>query len=203
LRLRRRDGRVSLVPRARQSLARRRGQLTGWYGATTDIHDHKMAEHALREVDQRKDEFLATLAHELRNPLAPLRNCLHILRMADRAKRRARRHAALHGVMERQVAQLVRLVDDLLEVSRITRGMVPLHLQAVASVGCRRAGGRNQPALDRRRASRTGRVGAVHAAGAAADPVRLAQVLSNLLNNAAKYTEPGGRIALDRASRRR
>ena len=67
------------------------GKLTGWYGATTDIHDHKLAEDALREVDQRKDEFLATLAHELRNPLAPLRNCLHILRMAEQGEAGAHR----------------------------------------------------------------------------------------------------------------
>jgi PAS domain S-box-containing protein len=198
LRLRRRDGMYRwFLVRANPSHDDA-GNLTGWYGATTDIHDHKQAEHALREVDQRKDEFLATLAHELRNPLAPLRNCLHILRMAEQGEAGAHVDMQrLHGVMERQVAQLVRLVDDLLEVSRITRGMVPLHLQAVAlSDVVERAVETSRPLID----------GAHHALVVSvpstplvllADPVRLAQVLSNLLNNAAKYTEPGGRIALD------
>ena len=144
------------------------GKLTGWYGATTDIHDHKLAEHALREVDQRKDEFLATLAHELRNPLAPLRNCLHILRMAEQGEAGAHVDMQrLHGVMERQVAQLVRLVDDLLEVSRITRGMVPLHLQAVAlSDVVERAVETSRPLIDGAHHA-LDRVGAGHAAGAA------------------------------------
>ena len=173
------------------------GKLTGWYGSTTDIHDHKVAEAALRDMDRRKDEFLATLAHELRNPLAPLRNCLHIMRMADEADTTASIDVGrMHGVMERQVAQLVRLVDDLMEVSRITRGMVPLHLQAttIAEV-VDRAVETSRPLID-----------AAHHVlvvdlpddplALRADPVRLAQVLSNLLNNAAKYTDPGGRIEL-------
>jgi PAS domain S-box-containing protein len=198
LRLRRRDGAYRwFLVRANPSHDEA-GKLTGWYGATTDIHDHKLAEQALREVDQRKDEFLATLAHELRNPLAPLRNCLHILRMAEQGEAGAHVDMQrLHGVMERQVAQLVRLVDDLLEVSRITRGMVPLHLQLVSLADViDRAVETSRPLID----------GAHHELVVSvppkplvlhADPVRLAQVLSNLLNNAAKYTEPGGRIVLD------
>jgi PAS domain S-box-containing protein len=173
------------------------GRLIGWYGSTTDIHDFKVAETALREMDRRKDEFLATLAHELRNPLAPLRNCLHILRLVDNGEAGAQVDVErLHAVMERQVGQLVRLVDDLLEVSRITRGMVPLHVQSVALADVvERAIETSRPLLD---AAHHALVVSLPAEPLLlqADPVRLAQVLSNLLNNAAKYTEAGGRIAL-------
>ena len=161
-------------------------------GSAIDVTDRRNNEEALRDADRRKDEFLATLAHELRNPLAPLRTSLHILRMdvgeADRHR--------LHAVMERQVTQLVRLVDDLLEVSRITRGKIALHKERVAVADIvDQAVETSRPLLD-----------AAHhqlelhlpqePLHLDADPVRLAQVLSNLLNNAAKYTEPGGRIVL-------
>jgi PAS domain S-box-containing protein len=159
-------------------------------GSAVDVTERHRTEDALREASRRKDEFLATLAHELRNPLAPLRNCLHLLRAegADRER--------LQAVMERQVAQLGRLVDDLMEVSRITRGNVPLQLAAVVlDEVVQRAVETSQPLID--------------AAGhrlrielpspplvLQADAVRVAQVLANLLNNAAKYTEPGGEITL-------
>jgi PAS domain S-box-containing protein len=196
MRLRGRDGEYRWFLVRANPAHDKTGALTGWYGATTDIHDHKLAEAALRDMDRRKDEFLATLAHELRNPLAPLRNCLHILRMAEGGEGAQIDIDRLHGVMERQVGQLVRLVDDLLEVSRITRGMVPMHLQSVTlSEIVDRAVETSRPLID-----------AAHHALVVdlphepivlqVDPVRLAQVLSNLLNNAAKYTEPGGRIVL-------
>jgi PAS domain S-box-containing protein len=161
-------------------------------GSAIDVTNRRNTEEALRDADRRKDEFLATLAHELRNPLAPLRTSLHILRMdvgeADRHR--------LHAVMERQVTQLVRLVDDLLEVSRITRGKIALHKERVAVADIvDQAVETSRPLLD----------SAHHQLALDlppeplhldADPVRVAQVLSNLLNNAAKYTEPGGRIVL-------
>jgi CheY-like chemotaxis protein len=133
----------------------------------------------------------------LRNPLAPLRNCLHIARMADEADTAATVDIArLHGVMERQVGQLVRLVDDLMEVSRITRGMVPLHLQATTIEEIvDRAVETSRPLIDAARHDLVLDLPA-ESIPLRADPVRLAQVLSNLLNNAAKYTDPGGRIEL-------
>jgi signal transduction histidine kinase len=149
-------------------------------------------------MDRRKDEFLATLAHELRNPLAPLRNCLHILRLADASSGADTIDVErLHGVMERQVGQLVRLVDDLMEVSRITRGMVPLHLQTI-TIGevIDRAVETSRPLIDASHHALSLHLPPEPIA-LRADPVRLAQVLSNLLNNAAKYTEPGGRIELE------
>ena len=200
LRLRRRDGAYRWFLVRAKSTHRDDGTVAAWYGSTTDIHDHKLAEVALRDVDRRKDEFLATLAHELRNPLAPLRNCLHILRMADEAENSAPVDSErLHAVMERQVAHLVRLVDDLMEVSRITRGMVPLHLQAVTIQEIvERAVETSRPLLDAARHTLDVDVPTL-SLPLRADPVRLAQVLSNLLNNAAKYTEPGGHIVLSAA----
>ncbi len=148
---------------------------------------------ALKQADARKDEFLATLAHELRNPLAPIRNSLLLLRAGGNSGASA---GALHATMERQVNQLVRLVDDLMEVSRITRGKIELRKQPMdlgdavqsaieTSTPMIEAAG-HELALDL----------PAQALPLDADPVRLAQVLANLLNNAAKYTPPGGRIWL-------
>jgi PAS domain S-box-containing protein len=168
----------------------RGSRVTRVVGTARDVTARHATEEALRDANQRKDEFLATLAHELRNPLAPLRNSLHLLRMGVDGEQQDR----LQAVMERQVAQLGRLVDDLLEVSRITRGKVTLHREAVTlDEIVHRAVETSQPVIDAAR----------HALSIAlpdpplvlhADPLRLAQVLANLLNNAAKYTEPGGRI---------
>jgi signal transduction histidine kinase len=159
------------------------------------IRDHltsrERAEASLREADRRKDEFLATLSHELRNPLAPLLTGLQVLKLAGLKDARSLRACA---VMERQVAHLVRLVDDLLEVSRITRGVIevrkePLELGAVlrAAIETSRPiieGARQMLAVDVE-AEPIPLVG---------DAVRLTQIFANLLNNASKYTDHGGRI---------
>ena len=148
---------------------------------------------ALREADRRKDEFLATLAHELRNPLAPIRNSLQILKMprVDAATVERTRE-----MMERQVHQLVRLVDDLLDVSRVMRGKIELRRERVElATIVARAVETVQPLVDAQ-----GHALSVHLPAESlpldADPVRLAQVIGNLLTNAAKYTEPNGRIWL-------
>ena len=149
---------------------------------------------ALREADRRKDEFLATLAHELRNPLAPIRTGLEVLRLADDDA--AKRQTA-YGVMERQVQQLVALIDDLLDVSRITRGKLELRSQAVElREVVDDAVAASRPVIDER--GHTLKVNFPEADIALrADPHRLAQILSNLLNNAAKYTPNGGYIVLE------
>ncbi|HZQ60719.1 MAG TPA: ATP-binding protein [Casimicrobiaceae bacterium] len=158
-----------------------------------EMAERRGAEEALRAADKRKDEFLATLAHELRNPLAPMRNALRILDVAGgdpTAQKRAR------DMMERQLQQMVRLVDDLLDVSRITTGKLALRTERtdLATV-IRNAVDTARPFVDSR-----GHALAVKLPHEPvyldADPTRLAQVFSNLLNNAAKYTDPGGRIAL-------
>jgi signal transduction histidine kinase/CheY-like chemotaxis protein len=148
---------------------------------------------ALREADRRKDEFLATLAHELRNPLAPIRNSLQVLKMprVDAATAEKTRE-----IMERQVHHLVRLVDDLLDVSRVMRGKIDLRRQQVelASVVAR-AVETAQPLIDAQ-GHRLDVTAPPESLRLDADPVRLAQVVSNLLTNAAKYTEANGRIRL-------
>ncbi len=147
----------------------------------------------LREADRRKDEFLATLAHELRNPLAPIRNALQILKMprVDAATAQEVRE-----VMERQVDQLVRLVDDLLDVSRVMRGKVelrqePVELASVIARGVETA----MPLIDVQGHELSVSI-PTDSLMLDADPVRLAQVIGNLLTNAAKYTEASGRIWL-------
>ncbi|HEX6638055.1 MAG TPA: ATP-binding protein, partial [Steroidobacteraceae bacterium] len=154
--------------------------------------DLSASERQLREAHARKDEFLATLAHELRNPLAPIRNALHVLRRKtpDAAL------VPLHDIIDRQIRNMVRLVDDLLEVSRITRGKVALHLEYLdlASV-LRSAIETSRPLIDAARHSLEVELppDGVQVHG---DVVRLSQVFANLLNNAAKYTEDGGHIVL-------
>ncbi|MCM5679713.1 PAS domain S-box protein [Schlegelella sp. S2-27] len=148
---------------------------------------------ALQEADQRKDEFLATLAHELRNPLAPLRNCLEIMRLAgDDAQAAAR----ARSVMERQLRQMVRLIDDLLDVSRISRGKIKLRVARVELAAALRDAVETSRPLIEEAGHHLEVVLPDQALFVDADQTRLAQVVSNLLNNAAKYTETGGRIAL-------
>ncbi len=147
----------------------------------------------LREADRRKDEFLATLAHELRNPLAPIRNSLQILKMPHLDVPTAER---TREMMERQVHHLVRLVDDLLDVSRVMRGKVELRREQVELAPVvARAVETTQPLIESQRHDLRIRL-PDESLALDADPVRLAQVVGNLLANAAKYTEPNGRIWL-------
>jgi len=156
-----------------------------------DLIERRRAEEALREADRRKDEFIAMLSHELRNPLAPIRNVVSLLK-EDAPELRAQ----ACGILERQVAHLVRLVDDLLDVSRVTRGMLGLQtceVELAAVVA--NAVEASRPLIDA--AAHQLEVDLPHGPiRALGDPVRLAQVVTNLLNNAARYTPRGGRIRL-------
>jgi signal transduction histidine kinase/CheY-like chemotaxis protein len=158
-----------------------------------DITDRKRAEIALEEADRRKDEFIATLSHELRNPLAPLRNGLHLLRLSGDADQRL---ARVHEMMERQVDHLVRLVDDLLEISRITRGALELRRQRVALAAVVRNAVETAETLVQAAGHRLDVFLPSEPLHLDGDPVRLGQILANLLNNAAHYTPRGGRIEL-------
>ncbi len=169
------------------------GQVLKYLCTCTDIEDLKRAEEVLKEADRQKDEFLAMLAHELRNPLAPIRNALHFLRLGGGTPDT---YQQAHELMERQVEHLVRLVDDLLDVSRITRGKINLQSEEVdLSSVIARAVESSRPVI-----AEHGHHLEVSLPPApvaiVADPVRLAQVFLNLLNNAAKYTPRGGRIWL-------
>ena len=177
--------------RARKTTEDEIGELVDAYNAMLAEIGRRAAE--MREADRRKDEFLATLAHELRNPLAPIRNALEILKVAgnDPAKAQPARE-----MMQRQLAQMVRLVDDLLDVSRITTGKLavrrtPMDLGAAVRDAVETA----RPFIESRRHALSIRQPS-EAIVVEGDRTRLAQVFSNLLNNAAKYTEPGGRIEL-------
>jgi PAS domain S-box-containing protein len=168
------------------------GEIAAWAGINLDISRQKQVEEELRAADQRKDEFLATLAHELRNPLAPIRNSLSVLRLAGGGPGVER----VYDMMERQVDQMVRLVDDLLEVSRISRGKLALRRERVELGAVLRAAVEtSRPLLEASR-HRLEIELSDEPIALDADPVRLAQVFSNLLNNAAKYTDAGGRITL-------
>ena len=169
------------------------GRIIGASKIARDITVQKRTEEALREADRRKDEFLAMLAHELRNPLAPIRNSLHILQLAGQHDAGVDR---VRAMMERQVDQMVRLVDDLMEVSRITRGKIELRKERVdLGTIVRSAIETSQPLIDA--ASHQLIVSLpTEPLVVEADPVRLAQVFSNLVNNAAKYSETPSQIRL-------
>jgi PAS domain S-box-containing protein len=167
-------------------------EIVGVATIARDITERKRSEAALREADRRKDEFLATLAHELRNPLAALSNALHALRLGkDAALQEGARR-----VMERQLTHLVRLVDDLLDVSRITTGKIELRRERVALPAIVDAAVETSQALIEQRGQRLTVTLPDTPIVVDADPTRMAQVLANLLNNAAKYTDRGGHLAL-------
>jgi PAS domain S-box-containing protein len=167
------------------------GMMTGAVLIFRDITERKAAERLLREADRRKDEFLAVLAHELRNPLAPMRNALEMVRLSADDPGVV---GKVRGTMERQVDHMVRLTDDLLDVSRITRNRLELRRKPVdLSVIVHRAMESSDPLLKERRHTVTLALPATPLV-VDADEGRLAQVLYNLLGNAAKYTLPGGRI---------
>jgi PAS domain S-box-containing protein len=163
------------------------------FGLGIDVTERQRNIEALREADRRKDEFLATLAHELRNPLAPISSGLHILRTAGDNPQLT---AAAREVMERQVAQMVRLVDDLLDVARITTGKVELRPAVIdLADAVRDAVETSRPLLDTNGQPLSVQLPAapVHVN---ADRTRLAQVFANLLNNSAKFSDRGAPIAI-------
>ncbi len=187
-----RDGTTRWLAQACQPVYGDRGEYLGLRGSNREVTDRKKAERALREADRRKDEFLATLAHELRNPLAPIRNALQILRLSPDPEVQEQTRSLMH----RQLDQIVRLVDDLLDVSRISTGKLELrkervHLREVVN-GAVEA---SRPFIDRM-GHRLTITAPNQALTVDADPTRLGQVFVNLLNNAAKYMDRGGRIWL-------
>jgi PAS domain S-box-containing protein len=147
----------------------------------------------LREADRHKDEFLAMLAHELRNPLSPVRNSLHIMKQPGV---NAETFGRVRDMAERQIKHMARLLDDLLDMARISRGRIDLRREIVDMAGIvQRAVETTRTLLEQRHHELTVSLPPqpVRVEG---DPARLEQILTNLLNNAAKYTDPGGRIGL-------
>ncbi len=189
----RQDGRIRWIAAKGRGIFDADGICMRVIGTAIDITARKAAEEAQREAEHRKDEFIATLAHELRNPLAPLRNAVHLLRVQGESTART---AALHEMMERQLGHLVRLVDDLLELSRISRGTLDLRSAVVQAGDFVRGAVEAVEPLIRDRGHKLVVEHCAQPLWVAGDPVRLTQLVSNLLNNAARYTEPGGTIRL-------
>ncbi|WP_434416569.1 hybrid sensor histidine kinase/response regulator [Nannocystis pusilla] len=179
------------------------GRITRWYGTSTDIHDAKRTEaalraseerhralaEALREADRRKDEFLAVLSHELRNPLAPIKNSLYVLSRATPGSERARR---AERVIERQIEHMTRLIDDLLDVTRISRRKIQLRRTAVEMNELVRRTVEDHRSVFERSGVSLELTLADRPAWVDGDPTRLSQIVGNLLQNAAKFTGPGG-----------
>jgi two-component system, chemotaxis family, CheB/CheR fusion protein len=168
------------------------GVIVGASKVARDISERKRAEEALRDADRRKDEFLALLAHELRNPLAPIRYALAVSRRAGTGKLQER----TQEVIERQVTHMTRLLEDLLDISRITRGKLEIkksatELTSILNTAIETA----RPLLNSKQHNLSLDL-PKQTLHLEADPVRLAQIFSNVLINAAKYTNPGGHIAL-------
>jgi len=158
-----------------------------------DVSELKRSERALREADQRKDDFLGMLSHELRNPLAPIRNSIYILNHTEPGGEQARRARA---VIQRQTEHLTRLVEDLLDVTRIARGKIELRGERVdLAAVVRRTVDDFRSVLDQRGLALTVNI-PDRAVWADADPTRIAQVVANLLGNASKFTARAGRIAV-------
>jgi len=189
------SGEVRWIEVRAQALCNDAGEVSGLSGISFDMTERKRMEEALRESDRRKDEFLAMLAHELRNPLAPIRNSAELMLRTLPAEAPARRAVE---IINRQVQQMARMVDDLLDVSRITHGRIelecrPVDLAAVIASAVEAAG----PAVQERRHRLTVEVqGAPTVLAVLGDAARLEQCVVNLLSNAAKYTDPGGDIRL-------
>jgi PAS domain S-box-containing protein len=158
-----------------------------------DITERRNAEAQLRDADQRKDEFLAVLAHELRNPLAPLRNALEILRLSHQDPATTEQ---VGGIMERQLQHMVRLIDDLLDVSRITGNRLDLRREPVDIAGVVHSALETCGPLLHESGHVLKLTLPPHPVHVDADRARLSQAIGNLLGNAIKYTESGGRIWL-------
>ncbi|WP_162136206.1 PAS domain S-box protein [Zavarzinella formosa] len=191
-RLRRHDGQYRWMLGNGLPLNGADGEFMGYIGSCVDVHDQKETEAALRESDRKKDDFIALLAHELRNPLAPIRNGLQVIRLSEDRATLDRSQA----MMDRQLSHMVRLIDDLLDVSRIGRNKMELRRTRISLADVVNSAVETaRPAIDE----------AGHELAVSmpkdqvflhADLTRLSQVLSNLLTNSTKYTGRGGRVWL-------
>jgi PAS domain S-box-containing protein len=188
-----RTGEVRVVQARAVAVRGPEGEVREWVGTLSDVTERRSVEEALKEADRRKDEFLAMLAHELRNPLAPIRNAAEVLRRtggADPYLEQAR------SMIERQVAHMARLVDDLLDVSRISRSKILLRKERLDLALLVRATTEDHRSL----LEEAGLTLAVEVppepVWMSGDPTRLSQILDNLLQNAAKFSNPGGRVSV-------
>jgi two-component system CheB/CheR fusion protein len=193
VRLRGADGRYRSFLCRGVPLRDEKGAVVRWICTYTDIETQKQIEDELRLASRQKDEFLAMLAHELRNPLSPIRNAVHLLKIAGDDETIM---AEARDMIDRQVTHLVRFVDDLMDISRITRGKIVLHKQPLDLAGVIRSAVESARPLIESRKHHLEVDLPSQPFIVEADSTRLGQVVLNLLNNSAKYTEEGGRIRL-------
>ncbi len=192
-RLRRHDGQYRWFITRAFPVCSAGGRVLRWFGTATDIHELKQTQEALHAADRNKDRFLAMLSHELRNPLAPIKNSLFILGQAAPGSPQGRR---AQGVIGRQVDQLVRLVEDLLDVTRITQGKIYIRRERLdLNLLLRHVIEDHRPQIERGEIDLEVRLPAAPAF-VDGDGTRLAQVVGNLLQNSIKFTSPGGAIRI-------
>jgi PAS domain S-box-containing protein len=191
------DGRIAWISHRGQAEYDASGRAVRSFGVSLDVTAHKLAELALQEADRKKDSFIATLAHELRNPLAPIRNAVQLLRKGGHEDPQV---VWARDVIDRQVTQMARLLEDLLDVSRLTRGEFALRRERISLAAVvEQAVEIAQPLIDEHGHALSLELPAapLHVDG---DLTRLGQVFSNLLINAAKYTPSGGRLGVTAAA---
>ena len=193
-RLRRHDGKYRWFRAQAVPVEDGSNQIKKWLGTSTDIDELKHIENSLRESDQRKNEFLATLSHELRNPLAPIRTAVHLLREYCQGNALA---MPVLQMLDRQVNHLIRLIEDLLDISRISSGSLMLRKEWVEVAVIARDAMHATDSLMKERGHQLHVALPEQGVWLECDPVRVAQIITNLLSNAAQYTDNGGRIFLE------
>ncbi|HEX4779230.1 MAG TPA: chemotaxis protein CheB [Usitatibacter sp.] len=195
-RMRRFDGTYRWMKSVASPRSHDDGRIVGYVGGSFDITDLKQAEASLLELDHAKNEFLAMLAHELRNPLAGIRNASRLLEVPDAPETISR----AKGIIDRQTGNMVRMIEELLDISRITQGVINIRREPVELGAVVRAG------IEATAADRDARQQVLGASLASdpiwvdGDPMRLEQIVSNLLSNASKFTRNGGRIDIELAA---
>jgi PAS domain S-box-containing protein len=168
------------------------GSIVRWFGTNTDVTELRLLQETLKENDRRKDEFLAVLAHELRNPVAPIRNAAEVLRRLLQSQSETR----LVEIIRRQTSQLAHLLDDLLDVARVTSGHIELHRETVALQSCIDAAIETAEPLIREKSQRLTVTNTLEPFFVAVDKVRVAQCIANVLVNATKFTPTSGDIRI-------
>lgn len=190
-RIRRHDGEYHWFKTRGVPIRNDEGKIVYWFGTCTDIEDTRRLAESLSEADRRKDEFLATLAHELRNPLAPIRSGLEVLRLSEGDPATS---AQARSMMERQLGQLVRLVDDLMDVSRINHGKLELRAETLNLETAIHSALETSRSLIEEMGQKVIIQMPEEPVFVKADRVRLSQIFMNLMTNSAKYSEPGKHI---------
>jgi PAS domain S-box-containing protein len=189
--VRRRDGEFRWFLSRAAPIRDAGGQVIRWFGTNTDVTEQLRLQEALQDADKRKDEWLAMLAHELRNPVAPIRTAAEVLLMLIKDDEKQRN---LLGMIQRQSTQLARLLEDLLDVARITQGRIELRREVVSICACIEVAIETAEPLIREKRQRLTLTRPSQTCEVNADTARLTQCIANLLTNAARYTDAGGEI---------